>query len=275
MRCRSTLGQSLSKRSVRHWSSWKRMGWSSERNILKFRRRSNTVFPSVENLLCQFSTRCVSGEIETGYNHIDATPLNHIGSEAFFVISAQVDWSSVGFQGSAGCSFLHHSRWPRRWTGRYPAAAHSPLWDVSYRRICKAEEGRDEWYRPFRVSKGNFRKSENRTSGSLKNELLSCSEKGCQLKWHPFRALMPGCKLCFFGRFYVSPQISRKNGENKLHLEVYLYCSGKRTSPKLRPSVFPKETSWNLFWKHQEVSKRTGITADGQEDSDKTKGDVK
>ena len=86
---------------------------------------------------------------------------------------------------------------------------------------------------------------------------------------------MPGCKLCFFGRFYVSPQISRKNGENKLHLEVHLYCSGKRTSPQLRPSVFPKETSRNLFWKHQEVSKRTRITADGQEDSDKTKGDVK
>ena len=116
---------------------------------------------------------------------------------------------------------------------------HSPLWDVSYHRVCKIEKGRDWSYRPFRVSKGNFLKSENRTSGSLKNELLSCSEKGCQLKWHPFRALMPGCKLCFFGRFYVSPQISRKNGENKLHLEVYLYCSGKRTSPQLRPFVFP------------------------------------
>ena len=136
---------------------------------------------------------------------------------------------------------------------------HSPLWDVSYHRVCKIEKGRDWSYRPFRVSKGNFLKSENRTSGSLKNELLSCSEKGCQLKWHPFRALMPGCKLCFFGRFYVSPQISRKNGENKLHLEVYLHCSGKRTSPQLRPSVFPKETSWNLFWKHQEVSRSPKI----------------
>ena len=43
-------------------------------------------------------------------------------------------------------------------------SAHSPLRDVSYRRVYKTEEGRDEWSRPFRVSKGNFWKFENRTS---------------------------------------------------------------------------------------------------------------
>ena len=59
----------------------------------------------------------------------------------------------------------------------------------------------------------------------------------------PFQHINAWLQTVFFGRFYVSPQISRKNGKNELHLEVHLCCSGKRTCPQLRPSVFPKETS--------------------------------
>ena len=139
-----------------------------------------------------------------------------------------------------------HSRW------RYPShvcdIVHSPLRDILQRRVWEIEKGRDWSYRPFRVSKGNFLKSEKRTSGSLKNELLSCSEKGCQLKWHPFSACMLGCKLCFFGRFYVSLQISRKNGKKD-----------ETSASQASRFVFPKETSWNLFWKHQEVSRSPKI----------------